>query len=383
MKEIIIKNQKELDALPDSFNQYQEIYINSDPNSWLKITKTPQNAKIILRESSHALLRESSHALLRESSHAELWESSHAELWESSHAVLRGSSHAVLSGSSHAELRESSHALLWGSSHAELWESSHAELRESSHALLWGSSHAELWESSHAELRESSHALLRESSHAVLWGSSHAVLWGSSHAVLWGSSHAELWGSSHAELRESSHAELRESSHAVLRESSHAVLRGNSSAKALDKSVTVDELLEQATLICIDKKCNIQKKERTATIIISPKVFYNIKSFCDIYGKNLISEKEIILYKTVRPANHRDFYTNSIEYKGEVVCPDFKDDPKIQCGYGLHLSPTPEFALTYNKGTVLKCVVNIKDIVVFGTDITKVRCQKVKVIGEI
>jgi len=215
MKEIIIKNQKELDALPDSFNQYQEIYINSDPNSWLKITKTPQNAKIILRGSSHA------------------------------------------------------------------------------------------------------------------------------------------------------------------------VLRGNSSAKALDKSVTIDKLLEQATLICIDKKCNIQKKERTATIIISPKVFYNIKSFCDIYGKNLISKKEIILYKTVRPENHRDFYTNSIEYKGEVVCPDFKDDPKIQCGYGLHLSPTPELALTYNKGTVLKCVVNIKDIVVFGTDITKVRCQKVKVIGEI
>jgi hypothetical protein len=147
--------------------------------------------------------------------------------------------------------------------------------------------------------------------------------------------------------------------------------------------VTIDKLLEQATLICIDKKCNIQKKERTSTIIISPKVVYNIKSFCDIYGKNLISKKEIILYKTVRPGNHRDFYTNSIEYKGEVVCPDFKDDPKIQCGYGLHLSPTPELALTYNKGTVLKCVVNIKDIVVFGTDITKVRCQKVKVIGEI
>ena len=223
MKEIIIKKQKELDALPDSFNQYQEIYINSDPNSWLKITKTPQNAKIILRESSHA----------------------------------------------------------------------------------------------------------------VLWGSSHAVL------------------------------------------------RGNSSAKALDESVTIDKLLEQATLICIDKKCNIQKKERTATIIISPKVVYNIKSFCDIYGKNLISKKEIILYKTVRPENHRDFYTNSIEYKGEVVCPDFKDDPKIQCGYGLHLSPTPELALAYHKGTVLKCVVNIKDIVVFGTDITKVRCQKVEVIGEI
>jgi hypothetical protein len=310
MKEIIIKTQKELDALPDGYKNYQEIYINSDPNIWLQISKTPQNAKIVLRESSHAELRESSHAVLRESSHAVLWESSHAELWGSSHAVLWGSSHAVLRGSSHAVLRESSHAVL------------------------------------------------RESSHAVLWGSSHAELWGSSHAV------------------------LRESSHAVLRESSHAVLRGNSSAKSQDKTVVIDKLLEQATLICIDKKCAVREKEATANIIISPPVTYNIKSFCDIYSNNMESKKEIILYKSVRPDNDKDFYTNSIKYDGVVECPDFDPDTERQCGGGLHLSPTPELALSYNQGKVLKCSVNVKDIVVYGLDITKVRCRKVTVLGE-
>jgi len=279
MEEIIITTQKELDALPESYNQYQEIYINSDPAVWLKIVKTPQKAKIIL--------------------------------WGSSHAVLWGSSHAVL----------------WGSSHAVLWGSSHAELRESSHAVLWGSSHA----------------VLRESSHAVLWESSHAVLW----------------------------------------ESSHAELRGNSSAKTQDQTSTIDKLLEQATLICIDKKCKVLKKDRSANIIISPRVTYNIKSFCDIYADNMDSKKEIILYKSVRPDNQKDFYTNSIKYTGTVECPDFDKDETRQCGGGLHLSPTPDLALSYNNGTVLKCRVAVKDIVVYGYDIAKVRCKKVTVIGEV
>ncbi len=286
MKEIIVHNQKELDALPDSYPEYQEIYINSDPNLWLQIVKTPQNAKIVLR----------------------------------------------------------------GSSHAVLWESSHAVLRESSHAVLRGSSHAVLWESSHAELRESSHAVLRESSHAVLRGSSHAV--------------------------------LRESSHAELRESSHAVLWGNSSGKAQDQSVTIERLLEQATLICIDKKCKVQKKDKTTKIIVSPRVTYNIKSFCDIYQENMESKKEIILYKSVRPESHKDFYSNSIKYENEVICPDFDTAETRQCGGGLHLSPTPELAQSYNQGIVLKCIVAVKDIVVYGLDITKVRCRKVKVLGE-
>jgi hypothetical protein len=157
---------------------------------------------------------------------------------------------------------------------------------------------------------------------------------------------------------------------------------GNSSAKSHNYTVTIDKLLEQSTLICIDKKCKVVKKEKTANVIISPLVKYNIKSFCAIYSKNMESKKEIKLYKSVRPDNQKDFYTNSIKYEGEVVCPDFKSDDKIKCGNGLHLSPTPQLALNYNKGKILECIVAVKDIVVYGLDITKVRCRKVTVIGE-
>jgi hypothetical protein len=90
----------------------------------------------------------------------------------------------------------------------------------------------------------------------------------------------------------------------------------------------------------------------------------------------------VTLYKSVHPDTLCDFHTGWIKYAGVVTCPDFDPDPTRQCGGGLHLSPTPAAALRYNKGTLLVCKVNIDDIVVYGPDITKVRCRKVKVIGK-
>jgi hypothetical protein len=94
------------------------------------------------------------------------------------------------------------------------------------------------------------------------------------------------------------------------------------------------------------------------------------------------SKKDIILYKSVQSTNHTDFYTGKIKYTGTVECPDFDPDETRQCGGGLHLSPTPELALSYNNGIILKCRVAVKDIAVYGLNITKVRCKKVTVIGE-
>ncbi len=184
-------------------------------------------------------------------------------------------------------------------------------------------------------------------------------------------------------LWESSHAILRESSHAELRESSHAILRGNSSTKIHDSSVTIDALLEQSIAICINKKCIVKKKDKTAQVIVCPQVLYNTTSFADIYKNNLVDGKYIILYKSVNPDTLCDFYTGKIKYEGVVTCPDWNPDKNIQCGNGLHLSPTPEMALSYSQGKVLKCKVALKDIAVYGTDITKVRCKKVEVIGEV
>ena len=74
-------------------------------------------------------------------------------------------------------------------------------------------------------------------------------------------------------------------------------------------------------------------------------------------------------------------YTNKIKYEGDVICSDFDKDTERECGGGLHLSPLPELALSFNNGTVLECAVKIKDFVVYSRNIQKVRCSKVTVLG--
>ena len=47
MKEIIVHNQKELDALPESYKEYQEIYINRDRLKTVIIDKLLEQATLI------------------------------------------------------------------------------------------------------------------------------------------------------------------------------------------------------------------------------------------------------------------------------------------------------------------------------------------------
>jgi hypothetical protein len=269
-------------------------------------------------------------------------------------------------GEQFAELRGNSHAELWGNSHAELWGNSHAELRGNSHAELWGNSHAELWGNSHAELRENSHAVLWENSHAVLWENSHAVLRGNSHAELRENSHAVLWENSHAVLRGNSHAELRENSHAVLRGNSHAVLWGNSHAQC--KSPYACGILKFIASSCTGR--HIGDKP------IKPEEYLQS---CGIE----IKRKAVILYKSVTK-DFTDHKTGQIKYLigKEVVCPDWDADFKGECGYGLHLSPTIQQAISFNdSGTYLACrvkVANISSLPAFAEYPDKIRVKTCK-----
>jgi hypothetical protein len=116
-----------------------------------------------------------------------------------------------------------------------------------------------------------------------------------------------------------------------------------------------------------------------ATLINNATQKHDIKSFLDIYPDN---NGIVTLYKSVNPGTLCDFHTGKIKYQGEVVCPDWIDNYNNKCGHGLHLSPLPHMALSYNHGTLLVCEAHINDIVVHPDDITKVRCKKIKVIGE-
>jgi hypothetical protein len=189
-------------------------------------------------------------------------------------------------------------------------------------------------------LRGSSHAVLRESSHAELWGSSHAVLRESSHAVLRGSSHAELW----------------ESSHAVLRESSHAVARDRCVIKASPQSsITI-----HGDTPSIDGGIQIKYK--------SPG---NAQAWAEEYGVD-VKDGVVILFKGVNEDYTTNGHTRTSGVKAVSYAPGTMpqaedwDGGKIECGKGLHFSPTASATLRYNENAkhFMACPVKLEDIVV-------------------
>ena len=153
----------------------------------------------------------------------------------------------------------------------------------------------------------------------------------------------------------------------------------NASIKVQNPSVVIEKIFQQAVAICLEE-CTVKEKDDTARVIVCPRVLYDKETFLDIY-RDQVDGDHITLYKSVNPDTLCDFYTGKIKYKGTVTCPDFDPDTERECGGGLHLSPTPELALSYNPGKVLKCKVHKKDFVVFPHNIDKVRCKEVKVVG--
>ena len=111
----------------------------------------------------------------------------------------------------------------------------------------------------------------------------------------------------------------------------------------------------------------------------------SIKKYIDIkYDKSVLDrfKKENgkqILYKSVNPKTDCDFYTGNIKYAigEEVIAPDFDPNPNIECGNGLHLCFNAITTQHFNKGKILKCLVDPEDIVVYSGNIEKVRCRKV------
>ena len=151
----------------------------------------------------------------------------------------------------------------------------------------------------------------------------------------------------------------------------------NAMVRILGDGVKI-EAFNAVVIVCQDCKPTIKRHGTGVTVVRTKKVLHTVKTFAEVYGDGT----KLTLYKSVEADTLCDHYTGKIKYEGVVECPDFDPDPKRQCGGGLHLSPTPYDALRYHDGKVLECEVARKDIVVYANDITKVRCRKVKVIGE-
>ena len=154
---------------------------------------------------------------------------------------------------------------------------------------------------------------------------------------------------------------------------------------AVLSALVIINKIAQYTIIALDGvNIKLPKKAKTATVIKRKLVEHDIDSFVDIW--NLTIEKDyVILYKSVHKDTLCDFRTGKIKYEGIVVCPDFDSNSERECGGGLHLCATAQGALGFAEGPakVFKCKVKLKDIMVYGKNIEKVRCRQVEVLEEV
>ena len=160
----------------------------------------------------------------------------------------------------------------------------------------------------------------------------------------------------------------------------------NTIIRIVDDRVNIKEAQQEAVLVYQNCKGSPKKKDKTVIINHTKTAKFNLENFINIYNVPQKGTK-LTLFKIVQN-DYTDFHTGQIKYKigATVTCPDWNPDQKIECGAGLHLSPSPHYCKRFNKpGKILKCEVDVKDIVVHPNPQYpyKVRCKKVKVVEEI
>ena len=168
---------------------------------------------------------------------------------------------------------------------------------------------------------------------------------------------------------------------------------GNSIVKVLSSHVKINNIGAESTIILQDCDIIVGNIYDNATIVKHKKAKYSLNEFINRFNVEK-TDNGIILYKIVND-NYKDHWTNTVNYKTKsdiVECPDWLEDNAIECGNGLHLSPSVHFCKQFNnKGIALKCEVPILDsngrpnILVHENPDSpqKVRCKKIRVIEDL
>ncbi len=201
----------------------------------------------------------------------------------------------------------SAHVEAWGSAHVEAWGSAHVVARGSAHVEARGSAHVVAWESAHVEARESAHVVARESAHVEARGSAHVV----------------AWGGAHVEARESAHVEA-------------------------SKWTTVRKMLQHRGTI------------EGGIVALEPEIS-TAEDWCAYHGVT-IKDGVAIVYKAVRD-DYRSQHGFLYPLGGSPECADW-DGGSAECGGGLHFSPSPGTALSFDGEATrfLACPVAISDM---------------------
>jgi hypothetical protein len=327
-KKITVKTQAQLDKLPDLFDEYTYIHIESKREIEIVVNQRFKNAEVRACDSSQVTAYGSSQVTACDSSQVTAYGSSQVTAYDFSQVRAYGSSQVTACDSSQVRAYDFSQVRACDSSQVTAYGSSQVRACDSSQVTAYGSSQVTAYDFSQVRACDSSQVTACDSSQVRAYGSSQ------------------------------------------VRAFQASMIRVEHS------SVKVHMLKQYAVAMFMETAGKVGEKDDTATVIVTPRPTYTKEIFCDIY-RDRIKDGAITLYKSVNPETLCDFHTGKIKYSGVVTCPDWNSNDKIQCGYGLHLSPEPHMALHYNNGKILECSVKLEDFVVYAEDITKVRCREV------
>ena len=186
---------------------------------------------------------------------------------------------------------------------------------------------------------------------------------------------ATVEASGNATVRASGNATVWASDNATVRASDNATVRasGNATVEAWDNATV--RAWDNASILTLDHNQVHCRMNATSKEYIEPKYNHELlEAIADHDGTDLV------LYKSVDPKTGCDFKTGKIQYKiGTVVeCPDWDPDPERECGGGLHLSLSAQRTQNFNVGKILKCLVRPEDVIIYESNIDKVRCRAVR-----
>jgi hypothetical protein len=176
MKEIIVKTQKEFNALPKAFDEDTCVYLQNVEET-IVVTFNRENSSVVAWGNSSVVARENSRVEAWENSRVEARENSSVVAWGNSRVEAWGNSSVVARGNSSVVARGNSSVVAWGNSSVVAWGNSRVVARENSSVEAWGNSSVVAWENSSVVARENSSVrLFWETVQVVLHGFSIAIL---------------------------------------------------------------------------------------------------------------------------------------------------------------------------------------------------------------
>lgn len=149
------------------------------------------------------------------------------------------------------------------------------------------------------------------------------------------------------------------------------------------RTISLGRITQQATIILYDD-AELRAEYISSSMAVvrrTTRINNTLETLKEVFGLEPDEKGNLTCFKARNPETKCDFWTGTIKYEGHVVCPDWDPDPNRECGGGLHVSPLPGLAQFFSPdGEVVAVRVKPENIVVYASDINKIRVRELDVI---